>query len=90
MVDTRACVRRGPRRNAAVWAMDAWEAMANAMLLVRRVVVRIGVWRRLVQKAKNRGSCVCHPKAVAAFRARVAASVWERLGRQFLRRSMDT
>jgi hypothetical protein len=71
--------------------MDAWEAMANAMLLVRRVVVRIGVWRRLVQKAKNRGSCVCHPKAVAAFRARVAASVWSVcLGRQFLRRSMDT
>ena len=54
MVDTRACVRLEPRRNAAVWAMDAWEAMANAMLLVRRVVVRIGVWRRLVQKAKNR------------------------------------
>lgn len=35
--------------------MDAWEAMANAMLLVRCVVVRIEVRRRLVswfQKAK--------------------------------------
>ena len=55
MVDTRACVRLEPRRNAAVWAMDAWEAMANAMLLVRCVVVRIEVRRRLVswvQKAK--------------------------------------
>jgi hypothetical protein len=54
-VDTRACVRLEPRRNAAVWAMDAWEAMANAMLLVRCVVVRIEVRRRLVswvQKAK--------------------------------------
>jgi len=62
--------------------MDAWEAMANAMLLVRRVVVRIGVWRRLVQKAKNRKNrknrnCLSHPKAVAAFRARVGG---ERLG----------
>lgn len=56
MVDTRACVRLEPRRNAAVWAMDAWEAMANAMLLVRCVVVRIEVRRRLVswvQKAKT-------------------------------------
>jgi len=55
LVDTRACVRLEPRRNAAVWAMDAWEAMANAMLLVRCVVVRIEVRRRLVswvQKAK--------------------------------------
>jgi hypothetical protein len=69
--------------------MDAWEAMANAMLLVRRVVVRIGVWRRLVQKAKNR-QLRLSPEGGAAFRARVAASVWERLGRQFLRRSMDT
>ena len=36
--------------------MDAWEAMANAMLLVRCVVVRIEVRRRLVswvQKAKT-------------------------------------
>jgi hypothetical protein len=69
--------------------MDAWEAMANAMLLVRRVVVRIGVWRRLVQKAKNR-QVRLSPEGGRRVPRATRGERRERLGRQFLRRSMDT